>query len=253
MPLVVCNLVLRGLRKCGLQVSDKQLPAPRVTLLGCCRQESIISIGFINCTDLHQRITYPHYSKEVIEMIKFCQDGHILPEESRFVFRTAILSGQAVESDRCVREMFSNTDIFVIEIASKLEYRYKNRYVHHVAIDPDFNVPSTIRSEITVQKQSYESLERDILEIRSLLAPKRFFIVTHYSSYDRGERHQLVQWLEEIGRVHNIRVLNPKKRLKGQQVDSLFEKETVLTHYSQLGHKLIRNVYRWEILKQCLR
>ena len=31
------------------------------------------------------------------------------------------------------------------------------------------------------------------------------------------------------------------------------EREKVLTHYSKLGHKLIRNVYRWEILKQCLR
>ena len=136
--------------------------------------------------------------KEVIEMIKFCQDGHIPPEESRFVFRTAILSGQAVESDQYVREMFGNTDIFVVEIASKLEYRYKNCYVHHVAIDPDFNVPLTVRGEITVQKQSYESLEGDILAIRALLAPKRFFLVTHYSSYDRGERYQLVQWLEEV-------------------------------------------------------
>lgn len=253
MSLVVCNLMLRMLRKCGLRVSDEQLPAPRVTVLGCCRQESINSIGFISCTDLHQRITYPHYAKEVIEMIKFCQDGHIPPEESRFVFRTAILSGQAVESDQYVREMFGNTDIFVVEIASKLEYRYKNCYVHHVAIDPDFNVPLTVRGEITVQKQSYESLEGDILAIRALLAPKRFFLVTHYSSYDRGERYQLVQWLEEIGRVHNIRVLNPKKRLKGYQADALFEREKVLTHYSKLGHKLIRNVYRWEILKQCFR
>ena len=60
-----------------------------ITILGSCRQESLYKN--YNITSIQKNISYQHYTKEILEVIKFCKYGHILPEDTLTTFRTSIL------------------------------------------------------------------------------------------------------------------------------------------------------------------
>lgn len=221
----------------------------RVTVLGSCRQDSVRDIDIFKCTDLQKEITYAHYSKEVIEMIKFCKYGHLTPEETRYCLRSAMLYKKPIIFNNHIKSQFEQTDIFLVEIASKLTYEYNGKYLHHIAEDPKYNVHEEIRNNITSREQSKKEIEQDILQIKELLSPKKVIIITHFASYKRGKRYELTQWLEEICEKHSIPIINPAKRLSGYSPAKLFKNEQVLSHYTYEGHNLIRQIYKKDIIK----
>jgi hypothetical protein len=44
-----------------------------ITILGSCRQEYLRTLYEI--TDIQDNISFPHYTKEMLEVIKFCKYG----------------------------------------------------------------------------------------------------------------------------------------------------------------------------------
>ena len=92
-----------------------------------------------------------------------------------------------------------------------------------------------------IEEQIKPSLEID--PIIKELDNKPIIIVSHYCSYTRGNRYELVCWLEEICNKYNIPFINPAKELKNYSTEQLFIKEKVLSHYTPFGEQKIKEVY----------
>lgn len=213
----------------------------KLTILGSCRQSSLKNN--YNCSSIQESVSYPHYSKEILEVIKFCKFGNINPNQTLYTFRTPILTKTPLYHSAFLKNELYSTDVFIIEIASKIAYEYNNIYVHHIATEDQYNI--SIRKDITQRIQTKEEIEKDILEIKSLLN-KPIIIVSHLITYDKGERYILSEWLEDICKTHNISFLNPVKEFKKRNIplDDLFEKEKVLAHYTKKGHNIINTIYK---------
>jgi len=68
----------------------------QLTILGSCRQDSLYHMFPV--TPIRDSLTYPHYTKEVIQAIEFCQGVSTIPRElTRSLFRTGILSKQELD------------------------------------------------------------------------------------------------------------------------------------------------------------
>jgi hypothetical protein len=212
-----------------------------ITILGSCRQQSLYCNYSVS--SIQQAISYPHYTKEILEMIRFCKNGHLTPDETLFTFRTPILTKTPLYFNHNIKNDFENSDIFVIEIASKIAYEYKGIYVHHIATDTKYNLP--IKNEIVIRTQTKNEIEEDILEIIKLLLGKKIIIVGHLVTYEKGERYNLVLWLEEICKKYNILFIDPIKEIKKRQYDieKIFLNEPTLAHYNDYGNALIKGVY----------
>jgi hypothetical protein len=103
-----------------------------VTIFGSCRQDSLANN--FKVTKIRDRLTYPHYSKEVIQAINFCKSGGIVKPSDPRVFRNTLLNLRTLSPSELKIE-FESTDIFVVEIASLLEYTQGSNFYHHVALD----------------------------------------------------------------------------------------------------------------------
>ena len=104
----------------------------KITILGSCRQHSLNKK--YDVTSIQESLSYPHYTKEILEVIKYCKYQHISKNDTLKVFRTPILNKQHVNYES-IKNEFNTTDLLVIEIASKIKYMYNNIYVHHMEID----------------------------------------------------------------------------------------------------------------------
>ena len=210
-----------------------------ITILGSCRQHTLRSK--YNITNIQEQLSYPHYTKEILEVIKYCKYNHIENQETINVFRSPILTKVPANFQELNNE-FNSTNIFILEIASKIKYNYNNMYVHHIATEEKYNVP--IINEIKIETQLKEEIEEDILKIKNELN-KPFIIVSHLVTKNSGERYNLSCWLEEICLKYNILFINPVKELikKGVNLEDIFLKENVLAHYNEKGHNEILKIY----------
>lgn len=211
----------------------------KITILGSCRQHSLKKM--YNVSTIQEELSYPHYTKEILEVIKYCKYNHIESNETINVFRTPILTKKIPNHNKLQNE-FNSTNIFVLEIASKIKYKYSDFYLHHIATENKYNVP--IRNDIIIEYQNKDEIENDILEIKNELN-KPFIIVSHLVTKNSGERYNLACWLEEICEKHNIPFINPVKELikKNINLDEIFIKEEVLAHYNEKGHNEILPIY----------
>jgi hypothetical protein len=210
-----------------------------ITILGSCRQHTLRNK--YNITNIQEQLSYPHYTKEILEVIKYCKCNHIENQETINVFRSPILTKVPANFQELNNE-FNSTNIFILEIASKIKYNYNNMYVHHIATEETYNVP--IINEIKIETQLKEEIEEDILKIKNELN-KPFIIVSHLVTKNSGERYNLSCWLEEICLKYNIPFINPIKELikKGVNLEDIFLKENVLAHYNEKGHNEILKIY----------
>ena len=211
----------------------------KITILGSCRQHSLNNR--YDVTAIQEELSYPHYSKEILEVIKYCKYNHICPDETVNVFRTPMLNKIPVDFAK-YNTAFISTDLFILELASKIRYRYNDYFVHHIVTEEQYNV--AIRGDVVVEMQTKEEIEDDILQIKKELN-RPFIIVSHLVTRDKGERYNLACWLEEICLKHTIPFINPVKELTKRNVDveGLFVKEDVLAHYNETGHSEILKIY----------
>jgi len=213
-----------------------------VTILGSCRQDSIFKLENVNVTSIRDNVSYPHYSNEIIEVIKFCKYGHISPEETVAVMRTPILQKSPICSSS-FKDEFDSTTVFVIEIASRKAYKLNGRYVHHILYDDD--VFGEYRDRIQLVEESDEEIESNILWLKKELA-RPIVIVSHITTYNSGSRYDLTKLLETICLKHNILFLNPTIELsrRGFNLKELLDQEVSLVHYNETGHSAIKDVYK---------
>ena len=210
-----------------------------ITILGSCRQHTLRNK--YNITNIQEQLSYPHYTKEILEVIKYCKYNHIKKQETINLFRTPILTKKPANFEE-INNDFNSTNIFILEIASKIKYNYNNTYVHHIVTEEKYNVP--IINEIKIETQLKEEIEEDILKIKDELN-KPFIIVSHLVTKNSGERYNLSCWLEEICLKYNIPFINPVKELikKSVNIEDIFIKEDVLAHYNENGHNEILKIY----------
>ena len=210
-----------------------------ITILGSCRQHSLKNK--FNITDIQEELSYPHYTKEIIEVIHFCKYNHIIPDETINIFRTPILNKTPPNFEK-INSQFNSSNLFILEISSKIKYKYKNYYVHHIATDEQYN--TTNKNEIKIEIQDKNEIEEDILKIKNELN-KPLIIVSHLVTRNYGERFILASWLEEICLKYKIPFINPVKELQNKNIniDDLFLEENTLAYYNNKGHNEIFLIY----------
>lgn len=211
----------------------------KLTIFGSCRQDSLYSL--YTCTSIQKTLTYPHYTKEVIQAIKFCNGQlQIVPELAQWIFRSGILESKTIHSSAYKAE-FDSTDIFVIEIASRISYEYAGLYAHHILTEPKYGFNRI--SDIVERDISDDEIEQDLVKMKNLLYPKKMIIVSHIYTRRHGKRYELVQLLSRLCEKHRIPFFDPVEQLGGDAPDAYVE-EAVLAHYTDHGHALISQKYK---------
>jgi hypothetical protein len=213
---------------------------PKITIFGSCRQYSIKDNFPI--TSIQERLTFPHYTKEIVQALEFCKGiSPISKEDTKYCFRTCILEKRTLDFQEFT-EQFNTTDLFVFEIASRVSYEWKGMYLHHIQTEDEYNFP--YRSEIVVRDLTDEEIENDIKCMVELVYPRPVLVVSHIATYTSGKRYTLIQLLERICSKYSIPFYNPSILLQRYSPEQLFQPEKVLAHYSKFGESIISNVYK---------
>jgi hypothetical protein len=99
------------------------------------------------------------------------------------------------------------------------------------------NTPKHILDNYTIEIQSDEEIENDILEIQKLLYPKKIIIVSHYNSKLNGEylnsRNNLINLLDKICLKYDIPFINPTNILSNYTQEKVMSSD--LGHYTDFG------------------
>jgi hypothetical protein len=210
-----------------------------ITILGSCRQDSLYA--YYKITPIRDFLTYPHYSKEILQAAQFCKgELSISPEHTQYLFRSGILTKQSL-FPAMFRTDFETTDLFVVEIASRLFYKYGDFYAHHIITEPQYgfqDISNVVQGQLTDSE-----IEEDLVQLKQVLHPKPFCIVTHICTRTHGSRYELVQLLKRLCKKHRIYLFDPVAELTGYDPDVLYEKEAVLSHYTKEGHAIIGAKY----------
>ena len=208
-----------------------------ITIFGSCRQEAIYNIPKVNVTGIRDNVTYTHNTKEVLETIKYCKCGHLSPEKTLTTFRTPILHNRKLYYNNTLINNFNNTNVFFIEIASRLTHQYNNVYVHHILSSNE-----ELSKNIIITKQTDEEIENDIINIKKELK-RPIIIIGHVVTYNHGSRYELLKLLETICLKYNILFINPFKEITMKNYNIINLLEDDLTHYNSEGHNVMKNIY----------
>jgi len=211
-----------------------------ITILGSCRQDSLHT--HFNITNIRDSLTYPHYSKEILQAAQFCKGDLLIPPEStQYIFRSGILAKQSL-FPALFKDDYEKTDLFVVEIASRLFYKYGDYYTHHIITEPQYgfqDISNVIQGQLTDSE-----IEEDLLQLKRILHPKPMCIVTHICTRTYGTRYELVQLLKRLCSTYSIPLFDPVEQVAGYDPDILYQKEAVLSHYTAQGHTIIGEKYR---------
>ena len=159
-----------------------------IALFGSCR-----IVDTIKTNDCNHQITYPHCTKEVIQFIKFLNRDLEFPfPYSILCFRGGIEWGRQLRCEDVFNLSFLKSSAFVIEICSRKKYIHDNFYLHHTCIDSESvnirkKTPTNIVDEHTLELQTDEEIEEDIMEIQKMLYPRKIVIVPHNNEKLNGK------------------------------------------------------------------
>jgi FkbM family methyltransferase len=210
----------------------------QVTIFGTCRFKKVDYN-----TNLNELISYTHTTKEVLQLISFLKEEITIPPPyNTLCFRTAIDKSIGINMDNHYKCKFENSQVFIIELCSRKKYIHNNYILHHICVDKRMtifnnNTPRHILDSYTIETQTDEEIENDILEIQKILYPRKVVIVSHYNSKLNGEfiesRNNLVCLLDKICEKHNIPFINPREAL-GQYTQEQVMSDN-LGHYTEFG------------------
>lgn len=213
-----------------------------ITVLGSCRQDSLYKKYNISC--IRDSISYPHYTKEVLQVINYCLYNNITQEET-YIFRTPTLTGRMLQYNPNLKNIITNSGIFFIEIASRKYYMLQDKYVHHILYD-DTKYNQNTKSQITNGELTNEEMKQDILEMIDKLTKNKIIIVTHMVTRNKGSRYELAEFLEQTCNELGIKCINPVKEFtkRNWNIQELINfDEDVIAHYTEKGHSRILEVY----------
>jgi len=220
---------------------------PTITIFGSCRQDSIYK--HFRVSRVRDGLTYPHYSKEILQAIKYCLDPEFAKSVPSWVFRNQIIGKKIIKQSKLMHEL-EKSDFFIIEIASLLEYKFEDVYLHHELFDSPtsknlnkkYGIPT--REQIEVRQQTIEELERDMIEIASLLGKDKVIFTTHLSTRNFGKRAELAASVLQVCEKYKFEFLNPNTLLVHYHEHEIFKVEDVLAHFTNFGHQIMG--YRWK-------
>lgn len=223
----------------------------RVSIFGSCRQDSIIKN--FKVTQIRDGLTYPHYTKEVIQAINYIKSKGTIRPKNLAVFRNTQL-GKKILSIKSLHKQFEKTDMFVVEIASRISYEFEGDYYHHEIHDnPKLNSDLSF-GELSIEKriQTDYEIQEDMKTIKNLLAPKPVLFVTHFCSYNSGQRAELRDLIvSEAGKL-GLRVFDPSNLMNNYSLSSLTINELVVNHFSKFAHEILAGRYQLIILEEIL-
>ena len=213
---------------------------PIITILGSCRQDSLYKK--YNITSVKNNLSYPHYTKEVLQVIKYCLFDNLSPEQT-MIFRTPILNNLPIKKNPFLNEIEKSNVIF-IEISSKKYYKYKELYTHHILYDD--NKYNKNKNDIETGTLTDKEIIDDLREIMTLLHGKKIIFVGHLVTKKEGERYNLFTLIKDFCLKNKILFIDPMKELleKELTIDEIIEDQnTHFAHYTQKGHEEILKIY----------
>lgn len=223
----------------------------KVSVFGSCRQDSIYKI--FNVTNLRDGLTYPHYTKEIIQAIIYVKSGGNTSPRNRLAFRNLQI-GVPLDSTYKLRKQFDKTDIFIVEIASRISYESGGDYLHHVLYDDiDLRKKLKFETQMTKRVQSDREISEDMRDIVKLLEPKPVIFVTHFCSRDTGSRSDLRKLIISEAAKINCKSFDPSELLRNYSLDELVIDEPVISHFSEFGHRVLAGRYQLLILDELSR
>lgn len=207
-----------------------------ITVLGSCRQWPIAN--HYQTSSIQMTLNFPHYTKEILQQIRYLKYRNISNEYTKYCFRHGLLNYCTKEIDDTIyfplKEEFDKTTTFIIEIASRLSYEWNGLYLHHIATEQQYNFYD--RNNITIRELTDEEIEEDLIQIREELYPKKILIVSHFSTYNHGKRYELIQLLKHLSFKFDIPFLNQSDIIEKHGVNNVLHIEPVLTHYNDNGN-----------------
>lgn len=210
----------------------------KVTIFGSCRQQPLSE--HYTVSSIQETLTYPHYTKEIIQAIEYCKGTHNMKSsDTTYCFRTGILEKREISNRNNLIIEFEETDLFVIEIASRISYEYNNLYVHHILTEEQYGFEH--RDQIVQRDLSDEEIEKDIIRIKELIYPKKLLIVSHIYTRPTGKRYDLIRHIDRICLSHNIPFLSPSDHINN---DDIYLNESVLAHFTEKGKYIMSNIYK---------
>lgn len=210
-----------------------------ITIFGSCRQQMIEK--YYNVTSIQQELTYPHYTKEIIQAIEYCKNRSTINKiDTKYCFRTGILENKEIDNKKLLSE-FQKTDLFVVEIASRISYEWKGLYIHHILTEEPYGFND--RDNIIQRELSDEEIDNDIYKIKELLYPKKLLIVSHIYTREYGKRYELIKLLEKICIKYDIPFLSPSEYLN-QEIQEVYQNEPILAHFTDYGKELMSYIYK---------
>ena len=207
-----------------------------ITILGSCRQDSLYNK--YNVTSIKNNISYPHYTKEILQVINWCLFNNVSEKDTITTFRSSIISNRALRWNTHIYNEFVKSDIFIIEIASRISYFYNNKYVHHILYDD----PNYKKNNVIVRDLTDTEIINDIKEIITLIK-KPIIIVGHIVTIQTGKRYELSKLISNTCKELNIPFIDPVEEIikRGHNILDLVNPD--LKHYNDLGHRVILDIY----------
>jgi len=221
------------------------------TLFGSCRIISFASL--LKCTSINEDVSYVHSTKEVLQLIKVLKGWEVLnPDMYQYAFRAGILKKGPIEISQKIIGQFDSTELFIIEICSMKKYRYNGTYLHHLSVDSkwgrDFwkSTPASILSKVTVEEQTKEEIESDIVEILNILSGKEIIFITHIlpNNDKLSKRKYLINLITNICKDRGIDLISPTECL----TENLLSED--LGHYNpEMVHSTLIPYFRKKLIE----
>ena len=212
-----------------------------ITILGSCRQTPIKTHLLVS--NILDELNYPHYTKEILQEIRYLKYKNIPNDLTKYCFRCGLLSNCKNEiTDNkydLLKTEFDKTTVFLVEIASRISYKYENIYMHHIAEDPLYNFYNI--SKIEKRELTDEEIEEDIIQIRNELYPKQFIIISHFATYEHGKRYELITLLKNLCKKMNIPFINQSDIIKTFG-NKIIQEEPILAHYTNEGASYVGKI-----------
>ena len=210
-----------------------------ITILGSCRQESLCSCNKYNITSIKEDLSYPHYTKEILQVLNYCMFDNLIPQET-IIFRSPAIKKEIIQINPFLNDI-KNSDIIFIEIASRKYYKYKNLYTHHILYDaPEYNI---LKDEIEFGNLTDNEIIEDLNKIIYLLKDKKIIIVGHLVTRKNGIRYELLNLIKNYCSQNNVPFIDPVTELlkKTLPLNDLISTDN--QHYTEKGHKEILTIY----------
>jgi hypothetical protein len=212
-----------------------------VTIFGSCRQDSLYERFAV--TRIREELTYTHYIEETIQAVKYCKETGSKDKLGFGAFRVDLL-GKKRPNKRSLNRDFRRTDVFVVEIASLLEYTNGEHFFHHEAYDSakknsDFLHKNKIDKNIKVNKSNLDQTFEKLDELFKLIPRDKTVLVSHITTKKGTDRSQLNETVKLYAEKHGIEYFDPSDILEIWPLELVCEIEPVISHFTKIGHEIV--------------